>query len=547
MGQEARSTVVATERLAIVERLLLEVLPSDDGVQLCRDYASVTLMDTRLVGETKVHQRDADLLATALHKSLSKLADDMKNEALALLAKGHKPAPDAKLFPETVVDGVMWGNTVFVRHLATTGKRGAELSQKIPDKLLDQVIEHGLNFNHWANWLTSHRGSAYIRILAACLWLDQVQYESPRGIELVPIENAQILEHGQYPKHTAGIAWALGGQGIETEIEVDGDGYAYEPGIAAAILMPVSKPLLKVAELKKPHQEILPVEIQQETSLAVAVANATQGGVLSPIAAKIGLIVLGSPTAQAGKHLSATVGQLAKMAYPYAKRIQQRELREVGSAANELRDVFFFPPPNKRIPLFDVAQGIRHIDQVRASDVIVWGLHPMYLYTFGELIAGKGSGPHNGYFLLNLSGVLGLTVKQASAMRLLVRSSAQWNASYHFKSEEYDRDRVPWISLDEMAAQANVYPLEVVSYLEATGQPRPDKRRRLSDAREAVREDFQILEDAGLAIGEIRGKAGGTECRLLAPKSWVEARKKARSSMPSARSRLLIPPRSRSR
>jgi hypothetical protein len=419
------------------------------------------------------------------------------------------------------------------------GAAGVEWAGQVRAKGADRV-QSGKLWELWADPSYSPPGCRAARGLARVLWRERVAPQLERERTARPFALSTVSHAGdryaKAPKILAPISWAMGAPGMRA-VKMDGDTYAPEPGVAAK-LIPRSFALL--AELvpdhaRKPHQTALAVGYHEEPiALAVAVTGATSYAI-SPIAAKLALVMLASDNVRQGRLQRVGLGRLATWVHPTAKRIQPRELQATSRALDELRGVFVFLPDGRKAQVFDAVSAATP-ELARADMEIAWGLTSTFAAVLGTDVTGpKLTGAeYRGDFLVNLDGAMRIPAKRPSLLRHYIRGAAHWNAAFKPGSRGvFDPSRLPTYTAAAWATLTNSLPPGVVEYLRAAGKAgraaTSTHRAAWSKERAAMMDDLAELEAMGLVVVEHKGQDG---FRLLPPAVFLEAKNEAMKNGP---------------
>jgi hypothetical protein len=417
-------------------------------------------------------------------------------------------------YPQTAADADNWAlelKRAFADHLARTGPRGKTLGAQA-DKVEDP----------WPLWLRRVKAyEPFLFALARALWTDKVN----RPTSQFELSTAQVGDdrYSTLPKTASAVSWAFGGAGKTTPVKVDDDTYATTPSVASKLL-PRSWPLLTDKGIeKRPHQAVLAFESPASESLPVAVVGATNYAI-TPLAAKVAVLALANENVKRGKMQSISLGELARLVNPNAKRIQDRELQAASAALDELRRLFVYLPDGGKVQLFDTKSAINPSMATADLQVLV-GLASGFVHTLDSgIVGGSLSGnEYRGEFLINLDAMMRIPAKRPSLMRHSIRAYAHWNAAFKPGSDgEFDPSMMPTFSAEQWAAITNSIPPGVVEYLLANDpQHRSDTRRvQWGRDRKAMQEDLAELEAAGIIVVEQHGK---DRFKLLPPKAYLEA------------------------
>jgi len=326
-----------------------------------------------------------------------------------------------------------------------------------------------------------------------------------------PIRHRQNGEdtYRQLPKVASPVSWAFGAPGASA-VEVDGDHFAEQPGVAA-LLVPRSWNLLPTGG--QPHQTCLPIDLEQEHdgdgTLPVAVANA-QGYVLTPGAGKLALLFLGEPAVQRGGLVKATLKELWRITHPGAKRCQSRDIAAVAAELEELWNFVAYMPDCTKLRVFD-GRVPWHPKVADAEMEVCMGLTRNFGAAMGEVRGpGLAGSEYRGKFMVNMTGVMRLPPKKPALLRLYIRAAAAWNAAFHRggqKRGSFNRAALQGHTLDQWAALGNTMSPSTVEYLVAQGAVRrrlTGRRRRVQEERVKLRADLEQLEAEGLVRLEHR-------------------------------------------
>jgi len=414
----------------------------------------------------------------------------------------------------------------FACYLKDIGDRGikgaAHVRKKAAERMKKYDDKRSRPGDLWALWVDfsgETKVPPYLEILSTVVLHDVVRRQSVKLISIVeasgPAEGYAAL-----PKVTAGISWAFGG----TAVKVDGEQYAQTPKVTETMLLPPSWILLQERQRTRPHQTVMPLATKNDYGepLPVAIADATLYGAISPAGGKLAICALASEGVRYGGLIESTALEFAKYINPKAKRIQRRELEDVGSGFIMIDGLFIYLPAGTKVRPFG-ALIPDSVDKITKGMKLAIGLNPTFRNLAVEIPRGEGN-PYAGWFLLNLSGTMRLPNKQPSLLRHYVRAAAGWNAAYTGNHGTFDKAHLKFIPIDEWAVMTNVFKPGVAEYLQATGQDRRDRRTRrvkLSEDRRRVLSDWDALEAEGLTVNEKVGKG----YRLLPPETYHEAKR----------------------
>ena len=455
-----------------------------------------------------------DKLAGALRRTVEKLRPILRLDALP---------PTTEREALALLDTI---NGAFADYVAPMGDGGKKLAASVREASAARA--NASADERWKLWRSEPgREPRWLVELAVVVWCSEAERETNARDFSLSVVHAGGDRYVKQPKVVPAISWAMGAPGMST-VELEGDRYAPEPGVAAR-LVPRSFALL--SEIKgherRPHQTVLALEREDDsTALAVAVAGATNYAI-SPLAAKYALLILASEEVRTGKPQRSTLGRFAAEAYPDT-RIQPRELRASALALDELRRLFVYLPNGAKVQVFDTTSAAA--PEYALKDLpIVSGL----TRSFAVALAGGLSGgalrgnEYNGDFLVNLDGAMRLPTKRPATLRHYIRAAAHWNAAFK-PGGAFDPGKLPAYTARKWASMTNSIPPAAVAYLLADG-----KRKRTTSTgaaqwskdRKAMLDDLDFLHAEGLVVVEKVGKDG---LRLLPPAVHLEAWAKAR-------------------
>lgn len=401
--------------------------------------------------------------------------------------------------------------TPYLSHLRSIGQHGETLVAELRTEPTERHQKHG-----------EQRG---VVMLAATLWEDRVnpnrqQPLRPHGVTLSGDNYAKV------PKLVAPLSWAFGGG---ADVEVNGDTYAREPGVATRVLIPRSAGLLPRGPHDKPHETWLPLDLRDELEplpLTLATATANPGNLaMTPQAAKLALVALATPQALAGHFTQAQLGDVARLIHPGVSRLQAAQYKATARALAELDGLWICLPDDTKARMFSVRLP-QSADRARPDQWVSIALAPSAVAAIGALGTVPRTRSYRGEFVLNLSGVLRLDNRKPGQLRQLTRASARWNAAGDPLTGILHE--VKPISVDTWAAQVNAMSPEAVRYAAKNGTGRGANGRRAKAATVAhVRSDLEELAEKGLVK---LGNARRGEVKIEPPDAWREARELLRKA-----------------
>lgn len=403
----------------------------------------------------------------------------------------------------------------------------------------------------WAAWLPKHDGqppTIRLALAATAIWKNRVRPAIEREVESKPLRvrvnvSADAEVHARIPKMAAPMAWAFGAPGKEIPMDgelvderhldgaadVDGQKFARVPIVGQKALVPRGWSLLPADRDKYPHQACLPMASEEHDALPIVVSQ-NQGVVMSTIAGKLALLILASPDVQNGGMSYATLSEMARLVYPGASRVQQREVTATMSAVNELGKLFLYLPDGRKLRIFDVTQSWAP-ERAGPSLPIHYGLTRTFLGALQEVRAKKFAQrvlqgqEYTGDFLMNLSGMLALPNNRPTLLRYYTRACALWNAVH--VAGNFDPARAPAMTPDEWALRANALSHGVVEYLDAkaAGNRKAIKPWHKAEAHKNRKDAIGDLDDLAARGLVVLGKSGRSDTiRILPPDNWKEAR-----------------------
>jgi len=480
----------------------------DEQRRLLENVAPAVL-DTVKAEDTKGARRT---LANHVSEHVERLRADLGLDA---------PPPVSEAEALEIVNALDEG---FARHVETMGEAGGKLARKVraeSKKRTGADVE-----TRWKPWAKADGKPRWLLELARVTWLHEAKREADARPFAPTVVRANGDRWAKQPKVIAPVSWAMGAPGMRA-IKLDGENYAPEPGVAVK-LVPRSFALLAGIDghERRPHQTVLALESEEDqTALAVAVVGATNYAI-SPLAAKLALLVLASEDVRSGKLQRSTLEQLAQNSHPGA-RIQPRELHATAAALDDLRRLFVYLPNGTKIQTFDTTSAASPGFAVKDL-VVKLGLARTFLDALASGVHGgtlRGN-EYNGDFLVNLDAAMRLPGKRPALLRHYIRAAAHWNASFK-PGGAFDEGKLPAYTAEKWGAMTNSLPPGVVEYLDAGGKRTSSTQRAaFSKSRKSMLEDLEYLHENGLVRFE---KSGRDRFRLLPPDAyqvaWTLARK----------------------
>ena len=434
--------------------------------------------------------------------------------------QGEENAPDA------------WRDA-FANFIGKTGKAGAERAAEVRKA------------GSWRLWCDPSEAQpfGFVEVAMRAVWLDIVQPQFSRENEARPfapgIVRARGDRYAKQPKFIAPISWALGAPGMR-EVNVDGDRYAPEPVVVAARLVPRTFPLFAriPGHENKPHQTVLALEHDEPIALPVAVTGATAYAI-SPIAAKLALVMLAAPEVRTGQLQRVTLGELARWTHPSTKRLRPREISAVARGLDELRLLFVYLPDGRKVQTFDTTSATNP-DDAPPGLTVRWGLTRTFIAALADGIGDRRSADeaafpsYRGEFLINLDGAMRLPTNRPSLLRHYIRAAAHWNAAFKpGSSGTFDPGMMRQYTAEDWATITNSVPPGVVEYLKAQGlraKGTSTGRAAWSKERKAMLDDLAELEALGLVEVSKGGSGRNERFKILPTGAYLEAKAQARKA-----------------
>lgn len=350
-------------------------------------------------------------------------------------------------------------------------------------------------------------------------------------LDAAPRVKVKGRDFRRLPKVVGGLSWALGGPGVElARVKMDGREYAPAPDLAVlnpSALVPAAYALLPEDHAKKPHQTLLPIDLQggeDAPPLPVALAGATQYAI-APAAGKLGLLVMAAAHAGGGKLHKTTLRELTQAINPGAAKLVTSHYGTVMRGLAQLDGLRLVLPNGLSYRVYECPVPWRELRPEEYDAPLYVGMTRTFEKTL-DAIAEHAGKSYRGDFLFDLTGAMLLPTRRPGLLRQYIRACAHWN--YYWKPGTFgepDPSRVPEVSVERWAAMTNYLPPAAVEYLRADGK---GDRRSLSHGINDTLEDTEALGAAGLVM---IAKANRKIIRLLPPpeymEAWAESRKGA--------------------
>jgi len=390
-------------------------------------------------------------------------------------------------------------------------------------------ISRGLAANNWK--LLRRISGHWLRAKSKELAEGLERQKAAADLDAAPRVKVKGRDFRRLPKAAAGVSWAFGGPGVElSRVTVDGREYAPAPDLAVrnpSAIVPASYALLPEDHTRKPHQTLLPIDLQggeDAPPLPVALAGATQYAI-APAAGKLGLLVMAAAHTGGGKLHKTTLRELTRTINPEAAKLVTSHYETVMRGLVQLDGLRLVLPNGLSYRVYECPVPWRELRPEEYDAPLFVGMTRTFEKTLAAIgeIAGAS---YRGDFLFDLTGAMLLPTRRPGLLRQYIRSCAFWNAYWTpGTAGEPDPARVPEVSAERWAAMTNRYSPAAVEYLRANGK---GDRFKLSHSIKETLADAEALAEAGLVK---IAKASRKAVRLLPPpeylEAWAESRKGA--------------------
>lgn len=471
-------------------------------------------------------------LAAALAPRMAKLRIALSTIPLVPMVDCTPEEYAAREPPER--DGMLAFDAVLAAELRELGAAGVLAAKTVVEAATERWAQRKQRspLETWKLWIpvddTGARATPpAIRNMLIAIWREEVLPKLVAPTLSMAVVTVNRDEHAKLQKVAVGISWGFGAPGVR--VKVDDDEYATTPTIATK-LVPRTYALLPSDHGKRPHQTSLPLDYGGAPEvLPVAMTDATQYAI-SPVGAKLAILVLADQVIRGGKLSQVQLGDLAKRVHPLATRIQPRELETSARALDELRRLFLYLPDGTKVQVFDV-QSPANAKTATADMRLHLGLTRTMVTAMSSLLesdAGNGRS-YRGEFLVNMSGLMRLPNKQPALLRHAMRAAAHWNAAFNPSTGAFDPNKLRTYSLEEWAIMTNSLAPAAADYLHAKrrGAQGPDRRRQLSQETHRIGDELeQLAKEHHIIV--LEKKAG--KLVILPPESWREARGQMKKS-----------------
>lgn len=379
------------------------------------------------------------------------------------------------------------------------------------------------------NWKLLRRIAGYwIKTTAKDLADSLQRRKEAKDLEAAPRVKVKGRDYRRLPKVAAGMSWAFGGPGMElSRVTVDGREYAPAPDLAVknpSALVPASYALLPADHAKKPHQTLLPIDLQggeDAPPLPVAIAGATQYAI-APASGKLGLLVMAAAHAGGGKLHKTTLRELTRNINPEAAKLVTSHYETVMRGLVQLDGLRLVLPNGLSYRVYECPIPWRELKPEEYDVPLFVGMTKTFektLAAIGELAGAS----YRGDFLFDLTGAMMLPTRRPGLLRQYIRSCAFWNSYWKPGTPgEPDPSRVPEVPAERWAAMTNYLPPAAAEYLRAN---KKGDRRSLSQSIKDTLKDAEELDALHLVKLD---KASRHGIRLLPPPEYLEAWQESR-------------------
>ena len=321
----------------------------------------------------------------------------------------------------------------------------------------------------------------WLRMLAGPWLQEQAKAEADRLQREMQARPLKILtvktsegEHARLPKLTAGISWAFGAEGIELP-----EGYKVVPAVAA--LVPPGYAILKDADLKRPHQAILPMLVEDEDAppLILAVAGAGRE-VFTPAAAWLAVYVMAACWDKPEVLRETNLLELTKCVYPDAPRLRMdKHFAYVAGGLAMMRSARLLWPNGYADSIFYVPRWAWKMPSEEDLDKpLVVGLDQHFLKrTLPDMAAATGIKGIGGQFTFNLEKTMNLDKQKPGLLRQYLRTMAAGNDYYDHATGKRRPEAVKEMTAERWAMLTN--------YLPNTAMPPPPGQKTVNVGRVA--------------------------------------------------------------
>jgi len=400
------------------------------------------------------------------------------------------------------VDGVALANAAIAKRFEQTGDTGKAFAADLREGNRDRVQKYRDGTMQAADvfcsWVPDESGEPPVLFyLAQALWHDR-------------LKRTKALEMNSYTKTSklagAFLGWAPGAPAIE----LDASRFCLTANAPARVFGPRSLPLLPDSlDLERSHNATLPLDYRRsddtEAQLALALVDPTQVAI-DLAGSKIALLALGNPHVLSGGIGAITAKDLAITIHagqPYRGRM----LGTTVAGLSGLRRLMVYMPDGTRSQMFSI-RDVADPKDVKPEMELGLALDRHFHEAAWAAFKGRGS-TWSGSFVLDITGAMAIPMNRPELLRLHVRASVRANAAFCYSTGAFDREKLNFESLTEIAARINAIDAQAAELLAANGKlPRSTKwiRVKASEQRRKVRENMEDLEGRGLWTVDKQGR-----------------------------------------
>ena len=380
-----------------------------------------------------------------------------------------------------------------------------------PYALLGLWLDPGVNPTHMT--VTNLLATMLWNELVKEKWEREQQADNAPSHRILAVQDESGDQYVKVPKVASAIGWSFGGKGVA--VEIDGDKYPKAP----AITRYVSRSNALLPKTKRPAQLQLPVgfDEQEDIPFALGVTQDSQF-VFNPMVAKVALYMLA--TTGSGFNRS-TVGDVTRDINPSKKRIRRRDHETTVQAFRDLRTAVIVLLDNTDVTLFDI-RAPADPNKALHDQPLVWafGRNLMDVGGAGLLKALRGE------FVLNLTGAMRLSAKEAALLRQYIAACSLWNDAKNPSSKRFDPQFLEQFTIEDWAQRTNTLSTEAAQYL---SENNPGKRHKLSRDRKRTKKGLEALkEEHELIELEVKGVGLKQRYKILPPRQILDAYEKHR-------------------
>jgi hypothetical protein len=420
--------------------------------------------------------------------------------------KGWLNSLDENSFEHVEENGMLRLSARFVEHIKQIDPKAAAKLRKVAQA--DWKGRTGFIWQPWAKlegaaWNTVPRA---LSILAEIMVTFQKEQRSLR-VQAVTMPSGEdwVLT----PRVTGAVSWAMMGKGIP----IDDNEY----GEANGIVRYASKSFGFIKSSNRPAQQVIPVQ-RPDLMLTTAVADAQY--VISQQACKPLILML--ITGQR-RNQWASIEEVTKLLNPSVKRIKKHHYQKTAEALRELQGleiVISVDGSQLAYPVFIIGKP-PNPSIAEKTDLVSWRMNK----EFADVVAENQSTKNlKGKFLMNLTGVMSMSVQEVPMIRQYICAAGLWNDAKKFGSrDQFDANNITWFSEKEWALQTNS--LSDSAYESIRGDR--SKRYQMSKDKALTIERLERLkEEKGLLDIEIKGKGRNRKIRPVPTAEYLEASRK---------------------